>query len=572
MFAIRLCILALLATIPAAASAQTVRTPCSTTAGPQQLPGAPLEGREGCSGNNLIDLSTNLPLAAYWNSQFVGSGRSDQGFGAGITFLDTARVIDARTIEVQRAEGNVVRYSDGISEYALRDDSSTIRSSSTNNELQLIDTDLSRIRFVKTNGDRFMPTQYFDSEGRLIRENIFVNGYLSQIKDLKANRALQFTVDPPRGKYTSIQDGFGRSYALAYSGKGELASIKGPGGTGLAFSYESYGNLVELRNLKTGQLKMYSYYSQGNVLKGASNGTDTVVFTYSDTTATSVNSRTGVTLTAEFSRMTPSVTLATKRTKNGITLWTGQRNIDGNLTEITDAFNRKTAITYVPKTSLVAEASGPEGRKKYDYDQDGRAIKVTQLSPAGELVRTRTFAWSGVAPTALTELDSSGAPVCQIATQRSGSAINDSVSTAHTLGFTRQGAENRLTSFSRAGQSGRVTFDSKGSVTGMVSDGVSCSVQQTVSPAGIDVVALRAGLGLTASMRSDGAVNLTVGDRNGAVVLNNSASCSASSTGGTRSGATNFSSATGSVRTFSKSSWQGTDKGTQKQSTSGVSR
>jgi YD repeat-containing protein len=483
-----------------------------------------------------------------------------------------ARVIDARTIEVQRAEGTVVRYSNGISEYVLRDDTSTIRGASAPNELQFVDADRSRIRFVKATGTTYVPLQYFDHEGRLVRENTFVNGYLSQMKDLITDRALQFSFDSKRGKYTSLRDGFGRNYTLEYSGNGELAAIKGPGSTGLALSYEPSGNLIELRNLKTNQIKMFSYYSRGNVLKGSTNGTDILVFTYTDTSVTSVNSRTGITQTVSFSRISPSLTLATKRSKNGITTWIGQRNADGNVTEFTDAFNRKTSITYIPKTSLVAETSTPDGRWKYEYDQELRARKVTQRSPSGDLVRTRTIEWSGITPSFLAENDASGVPVCQISRQLSANSINDSISTSRTFGFTRQDSENRLTTFSGPGQMGRITFGAQGGITALTNDGVSCSVRQTVTPTGIDVVAVRAGLGLTASAKTDGATTLTMGDRSGAVFVTDSSTCSASPTGGSASGATNFSSAVGSVRTFKRSSWKRSDQKVKLESTGGVSK
>jgi len=546
--------------------------PCSTSLGPQQLPGASLEGREGCSGNNLVSLSQSLPFSAYWNSQFVGPVRPDQGLGVGITFLDTARILDSQTIEVQRAEGNVVRYSNGVSEFVMRDDTSRIGPVSGTAELELIDADLSRIRFVKTNGGTFLPTKHYDNQGKLVRENVVVNGAVSQVRDLTNDRTLQLTYDPRLGKYSSVQDSFGRSYSFGYSGKGQLSTINGPAGTGLKLSYNGTGNLTELQNLKTNQLKMYEYYPQGNVLKGTSNGSEVLAFTYTGQTVKSVSAQTGITRLVGFSQVAPGISLATKRVKNGVTIWTGKRNSDGNLIEFTDAFNRKTTIAYIAKTPLISDVTSADGRWKYDYDPQGRALKVTQFSPSGALVRTRSIGWTGILPASYSESDASGTPVCEISTKRTNNTISDSISTTRTFGFAKQGIENRLALFSGPGQTGQITFTPQGSVSGMVSDGVSCSIQQTVSPTGTDFVALRAGLGLTARIQSNGATTLAIGDRNGAVVLSDSSTCSASPLGGTSSQATNFSSAGGLVRTFAQSSWQVTDTGVTRQSTSGVSR
>lgn len=80
-----------------------VTPPCREGARGASFLGLPRTGQEWCSGNLPLAIQVG-PISLYYNSQFIGSTRSNEGFGKGMTLVDRISE-EALGIHVRSADG-----------------------------------------------------------------------------------------------------------------------------------------------------------------------------------------------------------------------------------------------------------------------------------------------------------------------------------------------------------------------------------------------------------------------------------------------------------------------------------
>ena len=218
--------------------------------------------------------------------------------------------------------------------------------------------------------------------------------YLSSITDRNGN-ATTFTVTPLNSttlRITKISDAVGRSLNLTYNSGTHVASVTDPIGRTVSYTYNSSGTLATVTD-PNGGVTTFQYDSQ-NRMSGMTDARGVQMFQDSfdanGRVLQQVRPDGGVfqfayTLANPLAPTSPVIATAVTDPLGNQTTY--RFNVQGLLTDVTDALGQMKSFTLSPGTNLLLAVSGPaqcdvcgppgDGNVSYTYDTSGNILTST---------------------------------------------------------------------------------------------------------------------------------------------------------------------------------------------------
>jgi YD repeat-containing protein len=424
-----------------------VNPPCSTAGIPDQIPGAPREGRELCSGNLLLHVSFNFNKAPgfglSYNSQIANyrpdkpeeTFRENEGFGPGWTGLP-------RIHEVRSNRELVVRGADGTRKTFLKQANSDrwFAQNRQNGDLAVIDrlpfpsrayvlkgTDGSQHEFNSAIGNFIYLTEVRQPSG--LATKITYQGAFPHKITAPDGSFIEFTCSINESRCTAITDQDNVRYTLGYA-NGLLSGYLDPAGRSTFITYTMAQNPIEIQvasiTNSIGAKSFYAYYQDG-VVRAIGDGQLNTTFTYRQNEIVSeFNTQNGV---KSFSKhqfsSSPSGSYLSAvvsgdgdlRQNPGVLEYQIARLADGRPTSITNMFGQVTRFFYgesqgashsacssgLQQTSPIPTCvEGPTGEKTafaFLAQNDGadpvfyQPKTITRFGVGGALISSTNLAW-----------------------------------------------------------------------------------------------------------------------------------------------------------------------------------
>jgi hypothetical protein len=206
------------------------------------MPGAGIEGKEGCTGNLAIPFVVG-PITLTYNSQYRGYPNARPNFGFGVSMYGVSHIVESGTKRIFVAEdGTEVSYrydtkrAVWVSDEDVRGDLSIIRPLKTGYQLEELPSPSKTIYAQNVQGIGYFPTQSFDDVGGSTSYQDYNGAVPTKVTDNATGKTIRLSVKDSLVKTVvsseTIVGGTSRvSYALIYNPKKELVAIKGPEGT-----------------------------------------------------------------------------------------------------------------------------------------------------------------------------------------------------------------------------------------------------------------------------------------------------------------------------------------------------
>jgi YD repeat-containing protein len=249
-------------------------TPCGATT---QMPGAGIEGKEGCTGNLALPFVVG-PITITYNSQYRGYPNARPNYGFGIGMYAVSHIVELGDKRIFVAEdGTEVSYrydtkkAVWVSIEDVRGDLSILRPLKTGYQLEELPSPAKTIYAQNVQGIGYFPTQSFDDVGGSTLYENYDGAVPTRVTDNATGKTIEIKTSNGVASTVvsseTIAGGSGRlSYALFHNPNKELVALKGPEGTKL-LSYvpgasgslsgvmNPFGQAVEFELSPLGRLK-----------------------------------------------------------------------------------------------------------------------------------------------------------------------------------------------------------------------------------------------------------------------------------------------------------------------------
>lgn len=220
----------------------------------------------------------------------------------------------------------------------------------------------------------------YDTAGNLIRETNPVGAQVSYAYDARKNvtaytdengNVTAYIFDASN-RLTQITDAAGGIMQYAYDVMGRIQAVIDPLERQTTYTYDAQGRVISQTNA-LGHSMSYTYDQTGNLLTRTDEDGTVTSYTYDGEnrllTETSADGITQYT----YDKLGRVITV----TAPDETVQTAVYDADGNVTEISDPENNKTARVY-DAAGRLTEVTAPDGGKTvYEYDENGNCTKIT---------------------------------------------------------------------------------------------------------------------------------------------------------------------------------------------------
>jgi YD repeat-containing protein len=410
-----------------AVSCEVVTTPCNVDGRNQLMPGIPVAGQEGCSGNALFPLSVGA-MQLFFNSHMSPLSpevREDEGFGKGVTALH--RLSEAGgTLWLRAPHGGLTQFipaGDGQwqSVYRRLGDLSVIQRDG--GAFKLLSADGSVINLSAQIRGHYFATEWVQPSGIKTLAVSYQGDLPNRITSSDGSFLTLGSSDGVR--IDRIRDADGVEYRLVYDDTGYLIGYLDPANgqtlifyTAAAADKERYPTQISNR---FGQSVTYAYYTGGiirAITDSSSAGTRFTNFLYSpDKVVAEYETPSGVrqhstTMFAKIQTQEAFVVTTYKGDKSadnnpGVLLSEIVRRADGKIASIQSAFGHQVSFFYtsssqcdekLPQVSPVATCvrahDGSEVRTQLGgADLFLSPVQVTKVAADGKVVSTTTMSW-----------------------------------------------------------------------------------------------------------------------------------------------------------------------------------
>lgn len=333
-----------------AVDCRTPAPPCDPRE-PQRL------GRGDCSGGMTFSL-TGLPMTPMWRSQ----GGSDEGLGNGFLagWSLAVKAAGEATVSLRGGDGTTIEF--------LRVGSSNVFASSLGDEstieavaggYRLKAPDGGTTTFTKAIGEQSFITAQRDRSGRTI-DFEWGERLPTAIRDSLTGQKIELENDGTH--VTSVTDGRGRRYTLAYSGS-NLTEATFPDGKKTEISWTQDGSdlVTSVTNPVTNRTMTMTYFANG-VLKTLNDGSSSTQLEYPDRNTV---------IRREFGPTGKALTVSREQYQDGYLT----QSFEGSA-ETADPQDLSTMVSmgrasYDPIGRLTASWDELGNRKEYFYSDDG---------------------------------------------------------------------------------------------------------------------------------------------------------------------------------------------------------
>lgn len=249
-------------------------TPCGATT---QMPGAGIEGKEGCTGNLALAFVAG-PITLTYNSQYRAYPNTRPNYGFGVSMYAVSHIVESGNKRIFVAEDGTeasYRYDAKrkvwVSDEDVRGDLSIIRPLPVGYQLEELPSPSKTIYSQNVQGIGYFPTQSFDDVGGSTLYENYDGAVPTRVTDNTTGKTIEIKISNGVASTVvsseMVAGGSGRlSYALIHNPNKELVAIKGPEGTRL-LSYapgaigslsgvmDPFGQAVEYELSPLGRLK-----------------------------------------------------------------------------------------------------------------------------------------------------------------------------------------------------------------------------------------------------------------------------------------------------------------------------
>ena len=275
------------------ATGSDTTTPCGATT---QMPGAGIEGKEGCTGNLSLAFVAG-PITLTYNSQYRAYPNARPNYGFGVSMYAVSHIVESGDKRIFVAEDGtetsfryVAKRKVWVSDEDVRGDLSIIRPLPVGYQLEELPSPSKTIYAQNVQGIGYFPTQSFDDVGGTTTYADYDGAVPRRVTDNATKKTIE--IKTSNGLATkvisseSLAGGSDRvSYELIPNPRKELIAIKGPeGATLLSYAPGAPGQLSGVMDPQ-GQAIEYELSTLGR-LKKVSTRTNTHIVSYTKNSVT----------------------------------------------------------------------------------------------------------------------------------------------------------------------------------------------------------------------------------------------------------------------------------------------